>query len=252
MSMKYSKAPVSEVILGISYRSNVLTVDQLMSISNYFKTEYPIVEILPPLVVEELVGFQVQQNLIPAFSGPMLVRRRTTDRKWLLQMQLNKLYLNWRRTDQEPVGDYVGYQTIKERLIGIIEEIKKVTGVDPYLMIELLDVTYHDRLVWTEYIDQLGKLNEIMAINVPPVFSADGYNNIFNKYTFKDSVLGGFGIIDINTATSVDDKQMIKFISRLRGYLPEKSLSEWFDLAHSKQINIFESVFVDSTKESWK
>ena len=58
--MKYSKAPVSEVILGITYGVNKIPVDKLFQISSMFSMEFPIVEICPPMILEELNGFRLQ------------------------------------------------------------------------------------------------------------------------------------------------------------------------------------------------
>jgi uncharacterized protein (TIGR04255 family) len=248
--MKYVKAPVSEVILGITYGVNKISVDKLFQISSMFSMEFPIVEICPPLVLEELDGFRLQPMVADTGVGPFLVRRRTSDAKWLLQIQSNKIYLNWIRKDDEPVGAYVGFSKVKESFVVILEKISGV--VDVKTNHSLYDLSYHDRVEWQDIISDISEINTIMNVASPPKFSVEGYNNLFSRYTYPASDIGGYGLLGINTDTSVSQKQVIRFESNLRGIIPQKTFDEWMTLAHQKQLLIFESCFSEKLRDLWK
>jgi len=248
--MNYSKAPVSEVILGITYAVNKIPVDKLFLINSIFSTEYAIVEIHPPLVLEELNGFRLQPMFADIGAGPFLVRRRTGDTKWLLQIQSNKIYLNWIRKDDEPVGAYPGFLKIKDVFTGILAKISEV--VDVKTDHSLYELTYHDRVEWQDIISDLSEINTIMNVASPPKFSEEGYNNLFSRYTYYDSVIGGYGFLGINTDTSIEQKQVIRVESNLRGIIRQKTFDEWMTIAHQKQHLIFESCFNEKLRNLWK
>jgi uncharacterized protein (TIGR04255 family) len=248
--MKYLRAPVSEVILGITYGLNKLPVDKLFQISSMFSIDFPIVEICPPLVLEELNGFRLQPLASDLGAGPFLVRRRTNNAKWLLQIQSNKIYLNWIRKDDEPVGTYIGFSKIKESFAGILERISEVADVKTNHSLFVL--SYHDRVEWQDIIPDISEINTIMNITSPPKFSVEGFNNLFSRYTYPASDIGGYGFLGINTDTSVSQKQVIRFESILNGFIPQKTFDEWMDIAHKKQLLIFENCFNEKLKDSWK
>jgi uncharacterized protein (TIGR04255 family) len=183
-------------------------------------------------------------------AGPFLVRRRTRDAKWLLQIQSNKIYLNWIRKDNEPVGAYIGFLKVKEFFAAMLEKISGVADVKTNH--SLYDLSYHDRVEWQDIISDISEINTIMNVASPPKFSTEGYNNLFSRYTYPASDIGGYGLLGINTDTSVSQKQVICFESNLRGIIPQKTFDEWMTLAHQKQLVIFESCFSEKLRDSWK
>jgi uncharacterized protein (TIGR04255 family) len=248
--MRYSKAPVSEVILGITYGNNKISVDKLFQISSMFSEEFSAVEIRPPLILEELNGFRLQPMMADIGAGPFMVRRRTHDAKWLLQIQSNKIYLNWIRKDDEPVGAYIGFSKVKERFDAILEKISGFVDVKTdHLQYEL---SYHDRVEWQDIISDISEINTIMNVAPPPKFFSEGYNNLFSRYTYHASDIGGYGLLGINTDTSVSQKQVIRVESNLRGIFPQKTFDEWMTIAHEKQLLIFENCFNEKLRDSWK
>jgi len=248
--MKYSKAPISEVILGISYKKPKIPVDFILK-NALFSDQFPIVEIVQPLFLEMLEGFQLEQ-IFDQNSGSFLVRRRTGDRKWLLQIQANMLYLNWIRLDTEPVGTYVGFPSIKDKFLSILAVLEDIAKVRIRDDVSLCDLTYHNRVKWQHEITDMSEIQKIMRISTPPKFSEQGYNNIFSRYTFHDFELKGFGLININTATAIDGEQLIKLESSLRGECSiDGDIDTWFEQAHKKQIGIFDQIFTEEIKAKW-
>jgi len=248
--MKYSKAPISEVIMGVTYKKNKIPIDFLLK-NALLSEEFPIIELVQPLFLEMLTGFQVKQNYDPN-SGPFLVRKLSNDSKWLLQIQANMLFLNWIRLDTEPVGTYCGFSSIKDKFFSIISAFEDIMKIKLLNDITLCDLTYHDRVKWQLEISDLSEVTRIMNINTPPKFSEHGYNNIFSRYTFHDFNINGFGLININTDTANDGEQIIKIETNLRGKCAiNGDIKSWFEQAHTKQIDIFEQLFKKEIKEKW-
>jgi len=248
--MKYLKAPISEVIMGVAYKNNKIPVDFFLK-NALFSEEFPITELVQPLFLEMLNGFQVTKNYDPS-SGPFLVRKWSKNSKWLLQIQANMIFLNWIRLDTEPVGTYSGFSSIRDRFLSIMATLEDVMKLHLHSDIVLCDLTYHDRIKWQSEISDLSEIAKIMNINTPPKFSEHGYNNIFSRYTFHDFNLNGFGLININTDTANDGEQIIKIESNLRGKCSiNGDIETWFEQAHTKQTNIFEQLFKKEIKEKW-
>jgi len=74
--MKYSKAPVSEVIVGVTFETPLLYLNQIFAAQNRLQQEFPVTEIRPPLVNESLVGFKLSHEIDPSHTGPFLLRMR--------------------------------------------------------------------------------------------------------------------------------------------------------------------------------
>lgn len=249
-SIKYSKAPISEVIMGIVYNTPKIPVDFILK-NALFCEDFPDIEIVPPLSIETLKDFKV---IIDNNSCPLLVRRWSSDKKWLFQIQANMIFLNWIRLDNEPVGTYGGFSSIKSRFQAILASLENITKIDFHSNILLCELTYYDRVKWQPLISDLSEIEKIMYIKTPPKFSEQGYNNIFSRYTFHDSELNGFGFININTDTDIlnNGEQVIKLESVLKGSCSENNNFEnWFEKAHTKQFNIFENIFTREMKEKW-
>jgi uncharacterized protein (TIGR04255 family) len=250
MKKTYSQAPISEVIIGLSYDYPKILVDTVLKAA-FLSEEFPYIEIVPPLSIDILNGFQLQ----PSFNqncGPFLIRKKSIDKKWLLQIQADRIYLNWIRLDTEPVGNYVGFSAIKNKFLSILANLGEILKVNLLENVALCELTYHDRLKWREEIPELSQINQIMDIGAPPAFSEQGYNNIFSRFTFHDFKIQGFGVISINTATAIDGEQLIKLESNLRGVAVDGDIDNWLGLAHIKQDDIFEKIFKEKIKQKWQ
>ena len=248
--MFYSKAPISEVIMGLSYKKAKIPVDQILK-NALFCEEYPTIEIVQPIFLEILTGFKVRTNLNPN-SGSFCVRRWSKERKWLLQLQSDIIFLNWIRLDNEDVGTYPGFTNIKEKFLSILAFLEESYKINMREDIVLCDLTYLDRVKWQQEISDLSEIGKIMNLNTPPKISGQGYNNVFSRYTFHDPELNGFGLININTDTAQNGEQLLILESYLRGRcILDGDIETWFANANIKQNNIFEQFFTKEIREKW-
>jgi uncharacterized protein (TIGR04255 family) len=248
--MKYKKAPVSEVIIGITFNSPVFSSKDIFDAQPKITQNYPIIEIRPPLADEELIDYKLTQGIDPAKTGPILIRFRSDDRKWLCQLQNNKIYLNWIRTDYEEVGHYVGFSTVFENFKELTSKLNYTIGEDKN--IKYYDLTYHDRIEWRKYIKNISELSKIINMETPRINTPEGFNNVFSNYTYHVKELGGYGKLSISTDTAPNGSQILKFENLLRGFLPDKSFDTWISIAHKMQFDYFESIFKEDLLEKWK
>lgn len=247
--MKYIHAPVSEVIIGVTFAESAINVSNLFQAQHKLSELFPLSEIRPPIANESLVEFRLSTELLPEQTGPMLIRMRSKDKKWLCQIQKNKVYLNWIRSDVEDVGSYVGFTNILKEFTKVIS----ILGLDfKDCKIKYYDLTYHDRLEWQDYVGSISDLTKIMKFCPPAIDTPEGFNNFFTKYTYHFPDLGGFGILSINTDTSAKGQQVIKFENIIRGYAKEMAFDAWIEEAHKAQFQFFEQMFTEETLSKWK
>jgi uncharacterized protein (TIGR04255 family) len=248
---RYPKAPVSEVIFGVTFSEKRLSIRDLFDGQQALSDKYPRVEIRPPLVDEWMSGFQITQELNPDRTGAVLIRLRSDDDNWMCQIQVNKVYLNWIRPDHEPVGNYPGYTAVYRKFGDLLNALSLGFSEFTSDSVKYYDLTYHDRLEWQEYIDSLSDAYKIMRFRPPEIETPEGLNNSFSRYTYSYDSLGGYGIFAVNTATAATGKQVLQLESTLRGITPHQSSDAWFNAAHMVQYDHFSRIFTPEILEQW-
>ncbi len=249
---KYTKAPVSEVIFGVTFNEERLSLRGLFDAQQALSDQYPRVEIRPPLVDEVMSEFQINQEISPERSGTVLIRLRSEDNKWLCQIQANKVYLNWIRLDPEPVGNYPGYTTVYRKFLDTLDALSLGLPDITSDSVKYYDLSYHDRFEWQDYIDSLSDAHKIMRLKPPEIETPEGFNNLFSRYTYRCNPLGGYGIFSLNTATAVTGKQVLQLESNLRGIIPDRLGDDWFSEAHRVQYDHFSRIFTPEILKRWE
>ena len=248
---KYPKAPVSEVIFGVTFSENFLSIRDLFDAQRTLSDEFTRLEIRPPIADEWMSGFQVTQELNPEISGTVLIRLRSDDGNWMCQIQANKIYFNWIRPDHEPVGNYPGYTAIYCKYGEALNALNINIPDIPSDKVKYYELSYHDRIEWQEYLDSLSDAQKIMRFKPPDIKTPEGFNNSFARYTYSYESLGGFGIFAMNTATAATGKQVLQFESTLRGITPHQSSDAWYNAAHKVQFDHFSRFFQPEILEQW-
>lgn len=248
---KYSKAPVSEVIFGINFNMLVLSREVLFSIYSLLKNDFPTIEILVPMADEKLVGFQIMTGIDPALTGELLLRLKSKDLKWLVQLQGNKIYLNWVRLDTEDIGHYPGYTAIKNKFEEVIKLMGTNLAINLTENVNYYELTYHDRVEWEKLIKNMNEVDKILNYIPPKLTTPIGLNNLFSKFTYSDETVGGYGLVGFNTATSQTNKQVLRVENTIRGFLPDVDRDKWFGIAHQKHEKHFTEIFTEKILNSW-
>lgn len=249
---KYGSAPVSEVIIGVTFSAATFELPTILAAQRELSGAMPIADIEPPLADGSLHNFSLNTELDPSKTGPLRLRLRSEDRKWLYQIQRNKLYVNWIRSDTEEVGHYVGFNAVLHRFLSLCKSmrVEESTLVQP--QVKYFDVTYQDRIETHNYIKSISNLSTILNTEPPRIELPNGFNNIFSKFTYHLPDLGGHGILSINSATSIKETQVLKVENLARGIIEDSSFSDWIDKAHAFQLKIFEQLFSEEVLKKWK
>lgn len=252
---RYSKAPISEVIIGITWERALLQdKGQFYNIYNAILQDFPNIQYFQPLANEDLIGYRLHQEIDLLKTGSNLCRFFSRDRNWLVQMQFNKIFLNWIRQSEDDV--YPGFEIVENKFLKILE---LVSNDDTYTSVKSLDLNYQNRFPWSNYMKDLSELNQF--INYKPAEVSIGgrsanLNNAFSRYLFLESGINGYGSLSINTSTDVNDgKTQLLFIDfTLRGK-PEENLNglkNWLESAHNFQYEQFTNFFKNNLKEKWE
>ena len=237
----------------MTFSEERLSIKDLFDAQQALSDRYPRVEIRPPIADEWMSGFQITQDLNRDRTGTVLIRLRSEDGNWMCQLQGNKVYFNWIRPDSEPVGNYPGYTTIYGRFREALNVMKLDSSDLTQNSVRYFDHSYHDRLEWQEYIDNLSDTHKIMRFKPPEIETPEGLNNSFSRFTYSYDPLGGYGIFAVNTATqaAAEGKQILQLESTLRGINPHQSLDDWFSAAHKVQYDHFSGIFTAETLAKW-
>lgn len=250
--MKYTRAPLSEVIIGVSFKEAKFALLDVFSIQSLLKDEFPRVDIRPPLADESLSEHRLNTELNPESTGPFLLRLRDDSKKWLCQIQRNKLYVNWVRSDIEEVGQYVGFEKVLGRFEALFKVVQSKVLEITFGDVSYFEVAYHDRLEWELYISSISELSKIINFQPPRISIENGFNNVMSRYTFHEPSLGGYGVLSISTDTSPKPSQVLKLETGIRGKLENVSRLEWFRKANERQVQFFEEIFKPEILRKWQ
>jgi uncharacterized protein (TIGR04255 family) len=156
------------------------------------------------------------------------------------------------RPDTEEVGNYVGFESVFAAFQHLCDVVAQVSEGFAVADVQYFDVTYHDRLEWQSYVENLSDLPKIMRFQPPQIGTLQGFNNVFSKYTFQQPDLGGYGILAISTDTSPKSVQILKLETSLRGRLDDVGHEKWMHHANQKQVRFFENIFAKEILDRWK
>ncbi len=255
--IKYAKAPVSEVILGLTFNESFFKKENFnLKLIAELSSEFPIIENHPPIFNEVFSDGKIIRELNTEKTGEILYRLSTLNRDWLLQIQNNKIYINWMRQDNEDVGNYPGYSEIFRRFNNFLTNISTKIGLDKN-EIFYLEMTYHDRLDYEkENITNASDLNNFINLPIPD-FRLIGIENeitgVNNRYTFPLNALNGHLSISISNAfSSLDpEKKVFSIQFSIKGKLINKDIQEWFNSANEIQNNLFIKTFKEVKLNQW-
>ncbi|MCF6148519.1 MAG: TIGR04255 family protein [Candidatus Kuenenia sp.] len=254
MTDTYSKAPLSEVIMGVTLKQPVLGKGGIIyEIINAFKNDYPIIRYGNPLEDLEMADYVIEPKIDYNHTGPVLYRLSTVDTNWMVQLQFNKIFFNWVKKDEERGKNYPGFTNVYGKYAQLVSFIQN--KLNSAFSVKFCELTYQDRIFWQEHIDDLSEIDKIIKIILPSI-KHEGVtyspNNIFRKYTLPVKKAGGYAIVSINTATTKENKQVISFQCTMRGAVKDMLIDDWYKMAREMQIKLFQDSFNEKFLESLK
>jgi len=264
MAVTYKNAPISELVCGVVFNTGLLAQDGILyELVNEFKEKYPKIAQSPPILDEELQGFQLISSVAPQY-GVAKFRMFSEDDIWLVQLQQNKVYFNWIRKDVMKVGNYPGFSEVFKEFLNVYKIVeskikKSQPNLDLQTTVKQYELLYQDRLPWQTYMDDLDQIKEFLNIKIPTLPSFDGEkeyppNNISSFYTIPVEEVGGYCKITVNTqpADIRDNRQILKIEVVLRGKNESDSIEKWFDRSNKIQKQFFEKFFSNKILTKWQ
>ena len=251
MSVKYTKAPISEIIFGVVFKSNILFQNSvLFELLVDLKDRFPNMFTHPTLGEEEVVNGLIQVTTSPENAGFSAYRLVTSDNKWQVIFHQNSFSLHWVRQDTEDVGNYPGFSKIFDEFLKIVNLIKeKINDLDTHT--KTYSLSYSDRVNLQEY--EGLSIFEIINIQTPK-FSINereySYNNFYSRYSVSCEEINGYSIFGINTPTFPIGRLLI-IDNKLKGY-NDDTIEVWFEKAHKIQTSFFENIFSETILKLWK
>lgn len=262
----YKNAPISEVVLGITFTQPILSLVQILNIySDSLREEYHSAEIAPVLATEVLQNGHLVSEPLTEGYGQAVYRFRSTEREpnWLIQLQRNKIYFHWVRDDDKPVGHYPGYTTIFTKYVELLHHVKNVVG-QTLLMpsnIYQCELVYQDRFSMKNHALSPYDASTIFAVPLPKFLDGqrEQMRSFISQFVSEYVSVNGYGIstIGIEPPANNDSTEILYVSHTLRGSITEQSSSSesvesWFQEAHTIQRTLFDNSFSQHTFEEWK
>lgn len=250
MGNKYKNAPVSEVILGVTWNGPHLhDAGEYYRMLERLASDSARDQALGPLGDELMTpNGAVQTHLNPLSTGPVLHRFRSSDDHWLTQVQFNKFYLNWIRLDSVEVGMYPGYASIRDRFFNLLHKLPSSEKGD----VSYWDLTYQDRVDLSLLGCELSDFERYLNLKLPSIAAPQGeigVSSVFLVQNYRLPELGGYAILKI-TGPAPDRDSVLSVQFSIRGKGAEREA--WFEKAHEKQLSFFESFFRSELLEKWR
>ncbi len=258
----FHQHPLAEVVLGITYKKLLFPYGTIFKIQPELLEDYPDIEILAPLTDELLVNDVIQSEVDIQKSGQVLYRFRSSDSNWLLQLQGNKIYLNWTRRGEQPEF-YPGFDTIFAKFKNILEGIDGITGEDTIREAKSYELGYYDRFDWARYIDKLRDIGGIVDYSLPGFLLnselATGKLNFASRFISEISELNGYCLTVIASDVMATETKVLRVEHSIRGLadiqnvmVSNESRDAWFSKAHKIQNSMFDKLYSEKVQEQWK
>jgi len=263
MAVKYSKAPISELIFGIIFNSGFLSKKGMIFdlINELTKGDYPTLVTQPAIFEEDWADNRISVNMDYEKAGFSLYRLYSKDGYYMVQLQKNCILINWIRKDDIAVGKYPGFTEVHNRFNKIITWIKEriekeveLKDLDFLKQIKNLSLTYHDR-VSIESSSDAEPLKKFLNLSFPkvPIGDTELYpSSIISKFIVPCPQINGFDAVSINTGQDQQGKRILAIENRIKGGLISNDLDDWFKSAHKIQVDFFANLFTKEVLTSWQ
>jgi uncharacterized protein (TIGR04255 family) len=121
--VEFDHPPVYEAVIGLEFNALNLGALKLAGLQRVWATEYPSVQEMPALEPSVAIG---QPGPVAAFSfsilpPPLRLWFADVDGHFLIQVQRDRLLLNWRKLDG---GEYPRYAALRERFAKAVQEFR--------------------------------------------------------------------------------------------------------------------------------
>jgi uncharacterized protein (TIGR04255 family) len=255
--VSYTKAPISELIIGINFNERVFNEILIHKFINNFILEYPRIEYLTPLPDESL---ESDKNLLAfdnnsAKSGIVLHRLRNESGSELIQIQGDKLYFNWIRTDDKsPEGQYQGFSKNYAVFRKLLNYLIENTPNDVLSKTSYIDLTYHDRIIWPDYISDLSDIEYLLNLKLNINILNQSKLNVCNtRFISKLEEANGYITLSINTDYLHNIQNKILGVEcSIKQFDLTSDIDSMFVKLRDNQNKIFKNIINDKILQQWQ
>ncbi len=247
---KFRKPPVIEAYCAVYFRDLMdLNAPHLGAFWEPIRGEFPFTETqpaLPPLFMSNPVGTGV------LFQSPSMDFPRSwflsKDKTILIQIQRDRLIVNWRKTDEDSA--YPSFDTVKQKFDTVFGLFKSVinTQLAGEIHITGIETGYVNNIVTDKCrINQIiPALNPQLLINDADCDSSSV--NFWSSFEFPKNK-GGI-TIHINTLGA--NVIRVNIISRWIAEISEVAAQEWLNYAHMRNVTAFAACTSDKMHNVWE
>jgi uncharacterized protein (TIGR04255 family) len=259
MAVKYSQAPISEVVCGVFFKSNLLLNGSILfQLLSQLSSEFAVLLTHPTLPEEEVINDSIHATTDYQRAGFTMYRLLTEDKHWQVLVQQNMISFHWARQDEEAVGNYPGFADVYEGFRKLFNRVRDLVKDDTKLFsdIKACYLSYVDRVNLEIYKQQNLRISDILSIT-PPGFCVNEKqflaNNYFARFSAPCDEINGFSIMSMNSPTIISIGQVLVVDNKLKGVPKEQgNIDGWFSTAHEIQLSFFENIFKPGILEIWK
>lgn len=253
---KYGRPPVSEVVCGVYFQSlDDLQVAHVGSLWERLRQDFPRTETLPPLpptlIANGPSDFQVQFQFGPIEASPFpRVWFVSADDATLVQVQRDRLIINWRRRAED--SSYPSYSVIIAKLrdvlgllVGFLEE--QSLGTPELVGVEL---AYVNALQFGRDLAGPGDVESVVPFLAwrPPVGPPDPLMLSGLSWNAQLDLADDEGNLHIGLRTTQrpsDGQGLVRLDLLARKFSPAletHAIWNWFDLAHASIVTTFSDI----------
>lgn len=259
----FDAPPVAEVALSIqtSPVPRLQTADMSVFWDRFLRPDYPHTQDQPAAApqIERFDDTAFMPSVMFGFGAP-LGRQwyLSEDQTRLVQLQNDRLVLNWRRLGSEA---YPHYETLREDLKRIAQqwsEYLEREGFQPQQVVQA-EVTYINQMPVDEpfkHLSDLGALLAVLRPEWPPQMGRPELVQLEQRFVV-DSPGGKFARMYLAVAPAIlqDGRSGLTLNLVVRGAPAVSSLEgvlTWLDFAHNQIINSFADITTNAMRQKWR
>lgn len=250
-TIKYSKAPISEVIFGVIFNTNALFEDLLIfKLLEELRNSFPLINTHPTQSEEEVLNGIILATPFYEKAGFSTYRLSSSDGRFQILLQQDLITFHWTRTDKEDVGNYPGFSSLYKSFIEIYDSII-IKNKNVLNKIKHYYLGYVDRINLEDFKEF--SLKDFFKISMP-TFNLNNkeyvYENFISRFSQACEEVGGYSISGLNTIPTPIGRILI-VDNKVKG-LTDKPIDIWFQDAHEIQVSFFENLFSNLILEKWQ
>ncbi len=243
MAIKFENPPLTELVLGIQFPTNLLTSNDIFNFYKILEEEFPVIQEHPllPAFVEDgdestLITFQQLSGTRKFFISE--------SGEHLIQLQPNRIIFNWRKSANGNENQYQNYLSVLDNFFNVL---KKLDSNQPFFEeVNQYEITCFDQFVLSDLnleLEECYSAFNLFSINYP-------IKSLDCTFQLKSPELGGVTYVALRSAKRNEDQQdLIILETTCRGFQGSgiENIHDWLTKAHDHLVNTFVNLISDKT-----